>query len=137
MTVRDYVIAQLATLIWNEPHDDSLQGMLAAGLVVRNRVIAGWEGGDWLRLIAAHDRYAATEPKPGKPNLGDVNNPLFRRVLGTADSVYSGLEKDITQGALYYANLNNITRDWFRDSIVRNPDAHPRIAQIGKQQFFK
>lgn len=137
MTPGDYVKSQLATLMWNEDHADLLLGMTAAGLVVRNRVQGGWEGGDWLKLIETFDRYSASPP--AQPRVLKLGNPykddLFRRVLGIAESIYDGREKDITYGALWYGRLDRCSDD-FKTKIVRSP-AHERIATIGLKQFFK
>ena len=143
MVPADYLISALATLMWNEPKDDHLQGMVACGLVVRNRKIAGWSGGDWLEIIRNHDKYSANPTdalrhlKFGDPNRDDV----FRRCLAKAEQIYNGNERDITadpegKGSLWYGRLDQCS-DWFKENIVRNPQDHPMIATIGIQKFFR
>lgn len=143
MVPSDYVVSALATLMWSEPHDDHLLGMTACGLVVRNRKMAGWSGGDFLTLIRNHDKYSANPPKtPRVLVFGDPNrDDLFRRCLAKADMIYQGREKDITadadsgRGALWYGRLNDCS-DWFRDNIVRQMQDHPMVATVGMQKFF-
>jgi len=38
--------------------------------------------------------------------------------------------------AMYWCHLNEITNDWFLQNIVRRPDLHSRIAQVGQLVFF-
>lgn len=143
MVPADYVVSALATLMFNEPKDDGLPGMIACGLIVRNRVLRGWEGGQWLKLIQNHDKYSAnTLDIPRVLVFGDPSHDtIFRRCLGIAESIYLGRERDITadpegNGSLWYGRLDKCS-DWFRDNIVRQPQDHPMIATIGLQKFFR
>ena len=45
-------------------------------------------------------------------------------------------EKDVTNGALYYANLATATSGWFEDNIVKNVSQHPVTAKIGAHTYF-
>src|SRR5258708_18359659 len=143
MIPADYVVCSLANLMFNEPKEDHILGMTACGLIVRNRVISGWEGGQWLKLIQNHDKYSANPPaNPRVMVLGDPNHdPIFRRCLGIAESIFMGRERDITadnegRGALWYGRLNECS-DWFKENIVRQPQDHPMVATIGLQKFFR
>jgi hypothetical protein len=133
----DYVISSLATLMYNEPKDDLILGYTVCGLIVRNRVMAGWEGGNWLRLIESHDRYSADPPaSPRVLKLGDPNHDtIFRRCLGTAEQVVNGRERDITEGGLWYGRLNECS-DWFKENIVRSA-SHQYVATVGRNAIFK
>jgi hypothetical protein len=123
--------------MWNESHDDLLLGMLVCGLVVRNRVLAGWEDGQWLRLIEKHDLYRFDNKPPQVLKFGDPHHdPLFRRCLGAAENIYNGKERDITEGALWYCRLNECSPD-FREKIVRHLDQHPMVATIGRNSCFQ
>lgn len=123
----DFTVSLLALLMWRENGPDGLQGMTAAGNVIRNRVAAGWSGGDWLAVMAAHD--------PGIRWPDDIRNPRFLDVLLKAANIYDGTEPDLTGGALYYANLATPS-PWFRDNILGKPEEHPRIGTVGAQTFF-
>lgn len=137
MTISDYIKGMLATLMWREDRSDGLQGMTAVGLVVRNRVRAGWNGGDWCAVMAAHNQFSSMVII-GDPNTvvwPDTRDPLFQKVLVKVETIYDGTEPDITGGALYYANLAVADSPWFLRNIVQS-DEHPRIGTVGKQTFF-
>lgn len=146
MIVADYLVFALSVLMWNEDRDNGLQLPLACGLVVRNRAMAGWDGGDWLTLIKKHDSYSAWPDRTRKLEFGDpMRDDNFRRCLAIANNIYEGREKDITFGALRYAKLNDVSED-FCNKIVRPTMSvsggavelvHKRVASIGQWQFFK
>ena len=144
MLASDVICVYLANLAWNEPKDDGVSGMTACMLVVRNRVLAGWDGADWIASIRNFDNYSANPPAvPRALVLGDpIRDDKFRRILAIATNVHAGLEKDITYGALRYCRLDKCGED-FANKIVRpkNPmtglQMYPRVAQIGKQSFFR
>ena len=143
MLASDYIVCMLGNLMFNEPKDDGIQGMMACGLMVRNRVLAGWDSGDWIAAIRNYDKYSANPPaSPRVLEIGDpIRNDLFRRVLAIANNIYQGLEKDITYGALRCARLDQCSEE-FATKIVRPKGAdglqvHARIAQIGLRSFFK
>lgn len=138
MVPSDYVVSALATLMFNESHDDLLLGMTVCGLIIRNRVIAGWEDGQWLRLIEKHDLFHF--PANKAPRVLKLGNPhldqIFRRCLATAENIYNGRERDITDGALWYGRLNEVS-DEFKDKIVRQMGDHPMVATIGRNACFR
>jgi len=138
MVPSDYTVSALATLMWNESHDDLLLGMTVCGLIVRNRVMAGWEDGQWLRLIEKHDMYNFPADKTKRVmKLGNPHHDnMFRRCLAVAENIYAGRERDICEGALWYCRLNECS-DEFRDKIVRHMDEHPMVATIGRQSCFQ
>lgn len=141
MVPSDYIICSLATLMYNEPKDDLLLGYMACGLVVRNRKLAGWHGGDWMTVIKNHDKYSASQySQPRALTFGDPNrDDWFRRCLAKAEMIFNGTERDITanhegKGALWYGRLDTCS-EWFKENIVRSTD-HPMIATVGLQKFF-
>ena len=138
MVPSDYVISALETLMYNETHEDLLLGMTVCGLIVRNRVLAGWENGQWLRLIIQHDQYHFPEDNsPRVMKLGDPHNDqIFRRCLATAENIYNGRERDITEGALWYCKLNECSEE-FKEKIVRQMQNHAMIATVGRRSCFK
>lgn len=147
MVATDYVICALATLMGNEPKEDALMGMTLCGLIVRNRQVAGWDGGNWLTIIDKHDLYSANSIYPGVARrvltFGDPQrDSLFRRCLGVAENIFSGREKDISEGGLWYGRLDNCSED-FKERIVqpKNPvtglQEHPMVAKVGAQMCFK
>lgn len=144
MLASDYIICALATLQLNEPKDDGILAYTCCGLLVRNRVLAGWDGGDWMKAIQDYDKYTGNPPKtPRVLKWGDpIRDDRFRRCLGIATNIYEGREKDITFGALRGARLDQCSEE-FAEKIVRPKDPltglqlHPRVAQVGKSSYFK
>jgi Cell Wall Hydrolase len=148
MITSDVIVVYLANLMFNEPTADGVLGQRACGLVVRNRVNAGW--GDWIKMIQEHDKYSANAPTSLSDRrnmvIGDpIRDENFRRCLEIAANIYNGIEKDITKGALRYARLDKCSEE-FAEKVVRptrvNPEngctelVHNRVATIGQQQFF-
>jgi spore germination cell wall hydrolase CwlJ-like protein len=139
MTTPDFIKAMLAVLMWREDSGDGVQGMTAVGLVVANRVRAGWNGGDWCAVMAAHNQFSSMviEGDPNTIRWPDTRDPKFQLVLGKVDTIYDGTEYDTTDGALYYANLSTMNSAWFRTNIVAKPEEHPRVGTVGAQTFFR
>jgi Cell Wall Hydrolase len=138
MTTEDFIKALLAILMYREDSSDGIQGMTAVGLVVRNRVKAGWNGGDWCAVMEAHNQFSSMVIL-GDPNTirwPETRDPLFLSVLVKTATIFDGTEPDITDGALYYANLSVPVGAWFLQNIVQNPAAHPRKGTVGQQTFF-
>lgn len=137
MVPSDYVVSALSTLMWNESHDDLLLGMQVCGLIVRNRMLAGWEDGQWLRLIEKHDFWRFDDQPARVLKLGDPhNNQLFRRCLAVAQNIYDGKERDITEGALWYCRLSECSQD-FKEKITRQMQDHPMVSTIGRNSCFR
>lgn len=136
MTAEQYIKAHLAAFAHAEAaHHGGIDNMMAVAFVIRNRQRAAWEGGNWMRILHAAKSAAATIYTPSAPDLRDIN---FRMLLSQVDDIYSGLALDkMTEGALFYCELNRIDNDWFRDTIVRDSDHHPRVATVGTVSFFK
>jgi hypothetical protein len=65
-------------------------------------------------------------------------------MLAAVDGIYHGTAEDCVSvhddrgalPALYYANLNQLDRKWFRESIAGKGDEHPRLATVGQLTFF-
>src|SRR5208282_5453653 len=142
MLASDYIVSQLCTLMYNESHEDVLLGMTVCGLIVRNRMVAGWEDGSWLRLIQKHDSFHFPADKtPRALKLGDPHHDqLFKRCLAVAENIYNGRERDITAGpdgvgAKWYGRLNACSEE-FKEKIVRRMGDHAMISTIGRNSCF-
>ena len=139
MNADAYIMGRLAGYaIEQGARHGGLANMLAAAHVIRNRVEAGWHGGNWLRVLdgaaeAAGNDYAAD------PWRVDVQSLVTRKLLEKIDGVYGGEEPDVYSDgqALYFADLGCPTlRPWFVENIVREPEAHPRLGSVGPVQLF-
>lgn len=143
MTNDEYTKSILATLCWREDRSDALQGMVACGLVVRNRVKAGFYGGDWIQVMCAHNQYSSMSVVGDSQSIiyGDLRDPpapkMRRKLMQKVETIYAGTEPDITDGSLYYGNLVNVTSGWFKTEILGKLAQHPRVATIGRQTFLR
>jgi hypothetical protein len=144
MTYENYIKAKLVHLIIGEAyHHGGHAPMLAVAQVIANRVNAGWEGGDWLRVIDTAPDYRGTVWSDLAGNLPiNPRDSGFRELLKRIDDVYYGTADDSNvnnsqgQKSLYYAELHNINRLWFRVNILSDPASHPRLASVGQMTFF-
>lgn len=134
----------MALCVWKESRGEGQEGMEAVAYVILNRAKA-WYSHTNERVHAAvyaknqftsmsvpSDPEFSLTPHPSDPQYAFCDT-LCTSLLANADN---SLMNDPTHGALYYANLAESTSGWFFDNVVRSP-AHPLLATIGKQNFFK
>lgn len=135
MTAEQFIKAELAALAHREAaHHGGIDNMLAVAFVMRNRKIAGWQGGNWMDIITSAELTAGTAYQRTAPDLRDLT---FRTFLQQIDDVFSGFTPDkYTEGALFYAELNNPT-EWFTKNVLTDLYNHPRVAQVGPVTFFR
>lgn len=144
MTYENYIKGNLVRFCVDEAyHTGSSDAVLAIAQVLKNRVDAGWCGGDWNKVIEAAPNYVGTVQE--NPPEIDPRDALFRKILLCIDDVYYGIADagnvnvegpDETKVALYYAQLNHVNRQWFKDSITSDLESHPRIAKVDQFDFF-
>jgi hypothetical protein len=141
MTFESYVKCHLMDFAIEEAYSSGgVEAMLAVAQVIANRVQAGWQGGDWLRVIDSAPNYRGTEqPKNYVPP--DPRDGNFRELMRRVDDVYHGIADDANVNndsgkSLYYAELHNINREWFTQQIMGDLEAHPRLAVVGQLTFF-
>jgi hypothetical protein len=141
VTYESYIKGKLVDLIAAEAyHNGGSEAMLAVAQVIANRVAAGWQGGDWLKVIVSAPEYRGTVYEtPASPDPRDGG---FRDLLRRVDDVYHGTADDSNvnneqgQKALYYADLNDLNREWFKENILNDLESHPRLATVGWLTFF-
>lgn len=139
MTTDTFVKAQLAMFAYTEAnHTGSLDALRAVCFIVRNRVRAGWSGGDWNRVINFAPRHAAHDLARFTADGPSLESDIFRRLLLEIDEIYQGTAADnLTEQGLYYCDVTGrAVRDWFAKNIVREPANHPRVAQVGMIHIF-
>src|SRR5258707_854909 len=110
MTFENYIKAKLVDVIVADAlHHGGSEPMLAVAQVLANRVAAGWNGGDWLRVIQSAEQFRGTV-NPDPPKL-DPRDGGFRDLLRRVDDIYHGVADDSNvnneqgQKSLYYAEL--------------------------------
>lgn len=141
MNFESYVKSRLMDFVLGEAYDNGgVEPMLAVAQVLANRVGAGWDGGDWLMVIDNAKEYRGTIPTDGITRI-DPKDGTFRELMRRVDDIYHGIADDSNVNndsgkSLYYAELNNINRDWFTEHILDDLENHPRIASVGPLTFF-
>jgi hypothetical protein len=141
MTYENFIKARLVQWAVSEAyHHGGTQGMCAVAQVLANRVKAGW--GEWNAVIDAAPKFIGTTVEAFPIDPRDLT---FRRMLSMVDDIYIGTSDDSNVNieddrgktlALYYADLSNIDREWFRENITDHLDRHPRLATVGPLTFF-
>jgi hypothetical protein len=130
-----YVKAQLAVEAWRHGHTyGGATAMLLIAHCIANRVRAGW--GDWLYVIDRIPLFSAkniNEQPKGQPQLMDPN---FIKLLQEIEAIYDGSRPDPTLGGLYFADLGDITREWFKAEVLARPEEHPRTSSSTTLQFW-
>lgn len=141
MTYENYIKSRLMDIVIEDAYAAGGVGpMLAVAQVMYNRVKAGWQGGDWLRVLDTAGEYRGTIPAKLTVHI-DPRDGNFRELMRLIDDVYYGTADDTNVNtrsgkSLYYAELHNINRSWFQDHILSDHDSHPRIAKVGQLTFF-
>jgi hypothetical protein len=142
LTFENYIKARLVSFVIAEGYRyGGTDTMLAIAQVIKNRVEAGW--GDWLTVIETAPQYAGTVHAPQPPI--EPRDLTFRKLLAEIDNVYYGTADDSAVNvegedgkavSLYYCEMHNLNRDWFRQNVTANLQEHPRIAQVSQLTFF-
>lgn len=155
MNVSEVVITQLALFAYREGKRLSpgcRPAMAGVAHVIRNRVEAGWQNGEWMKLIADSPIHSSSlvEDIDWKSYV-DIFDQTFRWLHGQCTGIYDGSLKDdvtvaadarkaggvgIPKRALFYANLQIPMRPWFRANILDQKTEHPRTADAGTITFF-
>lgn len=141
MTFESYIKSRLMDFVIEEAYaNGGVEPMLAVAQVIANRVKAGWQGGDWLRVIDNAPEYRGTQPGKNFVRV-DPRDGNFRELMRMIDDVYYGTADDTNINtrdgkSLYYAELHNINRAWFQEHILNDLTSHPRIAKVGQLTFF-
>ena len=67
------------------------------------------------------------------PSVTDPQYPSYLDATNIVNAIAAGTDSDLTNGALYYANLKESTSGWFFRHIVNDPANHPLRATLGHQ----
>ena len=135
----------MALAVWREARGEGELGMQAVANVIKNRANA-WEKNCTSPLhnvIYQRNQFTSmsvsTDPEYNlQPKLSDAQ---YDYAASICVPILTGQMEDITHGALYYAYLKAATSGWFSE-IISGPDgkgtpAHPLVATIGRQSFYK
>ena len=133
-------IASLALCAWKEARGEGAEGMTAVMYVVTHRACVWYKGSIHAAIYAKNQFTSMSVPNDREFNLQpSPDDPQFAYCEAVAHDVLTDTQEveDPTGGALYYANLNEVTSGWFVEKIVNDPANHPQTAVIGKQTFFR
>lgn len=164
MDTRSFVVAELSLFAWREGNrlaPGSRDAQLAIAFVISNRQKAGWDDGDWLKILSRVAVHSASEAADMvRLDYPDVWEPNWRWLSSQVDGIYDGtLHDDLTstpgtqfqavnaathsrqpvnqsKPSFFYANLNFPIRPWFLEKIIRNSAEHPRTVEIPPIVFF-
>jgi hypothetical protein len=158
VTISDHMRGHLVTFAYREAGPGaSLEAMLAICYIVRNRVKMQWEDGNWIDVIENADRHAANWPWDPIVRL-DPQSRQYQRLLREVDDIfYGGGESygltpakageggmslfdsmcERKHERLYWMHTGRPVREWFRDTIVRDPKNHPQRGVLGTMMFFE
>jgi N-acetylmuramoyl-L-alanine amidase len=135
-TLPDRVV--LALCIWGESRGEPVEGQIAVGCVVRNRLQAAVNTAPrWRDVCLAPNQFSCfnpDDPNYGPLQLALAGHPSARlaQQFWIADGVMSGMVQDNTHGATHYlttALLISHPPSWARDQPTR--------ATIGAHSFLK
>jgi hypothetical protein len=137
LTADQYIQSMLFNFCWREAVvHGGYNNMLAIAFVIRNRVRSGWFNGDWLEILD-HAHGVCGTWRDQDSHVPSMSKPEIRTVLSYIPNIYAGVEPDkMTEGALYYGELDRIDNTWFKESILAHLDIHRRVATIGPVTFF-
>lgn len=129
----DFQKSQLVLTGWR--YGKEYGGHLAACMVMSclmNRVRLGW--GSVLEVLDRIPNFSATEVTPtGTPAIWE---PTFVKLLHEVESIYDGTQ-DHSKGAVYWADTREITTPFFKNKIMGEPEAHPRVLEMNTLALFR
>lgn len=130
----DAIKAMLVMAGWN--HGRKWGGHLASVMVMSclaQRQRLGW--GSWLEIIKNIPKYAATLDVPNDI-CTEIWEPGFVRLLHEVEGIFDG-SVDYSRGAVYWCDSNDVTNPWFREKILADATAHPRVAEMNSLMLFR
>lgn len=130
----DFSRSLLVLYAWRKGKD--FGGHLASEMIMHvlaNRVRLGW--GNWMQVLKSAQQYDAVQDQGNE--YPELWKPEFTRLLHSVESAFESSAKDLSNGALYYADLAKpISNDWFKEKILGDLQTHRRVADMSSLTFF-
>lgn len=129
-------IHSLALVAWKEARGEGIVGMLAVMHVCINRIGKPGFASTLHDVIYGKNQFTSMSV-PSDPEFDlqpSINDKMFDTCMTMAEAIDS--KQDITNNALYYANLKYVTSGWFFDNIINDSTKHPITTKIGNHTFF-
>jgi spore germination cell wall hydrolase CwlJ-like protein len=133
----------VATCAWKEARGDGMVAMRAVMHVIANRVGAPGFAATVHDVVYGKNQFTSMSvPSDPEFNLDPARTEgqdklAYQYCLSLVDKVLSGADPDISNGARYYSNINDVTSGWFWREVIHDPVAHPFRAKIGRQVFYE
>jgi N-acetylmuramoyl-L-alanine amidase len=132
----------MALCVWKEARGEGELGMKAVADVIVNRAKDQGNGAlHPIHTVAYAKNQFTSMSVPSDPEFNlqpqSDDKQQYEFARSVCQPIVEGQMSDITNGALYYANLAHVSSGWFEDNIVKNTVLHPQVAVIGKQTFYK
>lgn len=128
--------------VWKEARGDGDTAMNAVAHVIFHRKGAPGFGATLHDVIYGKNQFSSmsicTDPEYNlaAPTAFDREYPSYAAAMSIVNAIAAGTASDPTNGALYYANLQECTSGWFFNHIVNDPLNHPLRATVGHQAFY-
>jgi hypothetical protein len=130
----DTIKSWLALESWRYGHKFGPKGPAIIARILHNRVKRGW--GTWAQVLNDMPKFNAINIGEEPKEYPDPYNPAFIKVLVEVDKIFSGDEDTVSNKAVFFADLGNITREWFLTNVVRNPGEHPGGGNYGLLTYW-
>lgn len=119
----------LSKVIFHEARGESLQGQIAVGFVVKNRVESKLFPNTICEVV--HQRKQFTDFSKRK-NYDNHDSELWDKSMNSAVLVFLGKRTDNTKGALFYLNPYKVSK-----KVLTKWTKHYRLHKtIGNHQFY-
>ena len=159
MNITDFIVGQVALVGWREMRrlaPGNRDGALGVCHCLHNRILCGWQGGDWLKLLNDWPLHSASLLEElDFRTLPDLRDGDWSWLVNRVEQLYAGSLRDSVttsasiafampradalgkrsmssppQSALFWVDLNKVTRPWFRENILSSSvrDQHPILA---------
>jgi hypothetical protein len=162
MDTSSLVCAELSLFAFREgerlaPGSDDAKHAIA--FIFSNRVKAGWQGSDWLKLLENAHLHSASEPHEMLTmKMPDIWSHSWKVLSRLVDDIYAGMAQDNltftpsktelaanlpgsdranqSRPSFFYANLNMPIRPWFIEKIIQKRDDHPVTVNVRPLVLF-
>jgi len=119
--VDDFVASVLALTAWRytKEYGGYMVGFMVMS-VLCNREKAGW--GSLMECIEKIPEFSAVLEQPNQNSFPETWAPGFVKMLQEAPSIRNGNSVDLSHGALYWCDIQNINNPWFQENVMNKKE---------------
>jgi hypothetical protein len=128
-------LALLELCVYREARGETFDGKRGVAHVIRNRVYSNvhWWGDDWHSVILHPYQFSSFNVSDPNASVWPVDtDPVWADCGQACIPVFSGIDSDLTAGALYY---HDISMGW--PHAWGNPADYEQTLAVGRLLFFK